>query len=56
MNNQSEVKKYEPVKLEHRVIMNLIPSGSSVLDLGCGDGELLYLLTRGQYCRVPDPN
>ena len=45
MNNHSEHKIREPVKLEHRVILDLIPSGSSVLDLGCGDGELLYLLT-----------
>jgi methionine biosynthesis protein MetW len=36
--------KYEQLKLEHRVILDLIPPGSSVLDLGCGDGELLAAL------------
>jgi len=45
MNNHPKAKINKPVKLEHRVILDLIPSGSSVLDLGCGDGELLYLLT-----------
>ena len=45
MNNPSEAKINKQVKLEHQVILDLIPSGSSVLDLGCGDGELLYLLT-----------
>jgi methionine biosynthesis protein MetW len=32
------------VKLEYRVILDMIPEGSSVLDLGCGNGDLLYLL------------
>src|SRR5271157_1709393 len=29
---------------EHRVIMDLIAEGSRVLDLGCGDGDLLLAL------------
>jgi methionine biosynthesis protein MetW len=29
---------------EHRVIMNLITEGSRVLDLGCGEGDLLLAL------------
>lgn len=33
-----------PVKREYQVIMDLVEDGSSVLDLGCGDGELLWLL------------
>jgi methionine biosynthesis protein MetW len=33
------------VKLEYRVIVDMIPEGSSVLDLGCGDGDLLHLLS-----------
>src|SRR5208282_6904700 len=29
---------------EHRVIMDLISEGSRVLDLGCGEGDLLLAL------------
>ncbi len=36
----------DSIKLEHRVILDLIDQGSSVLDLGCCDGELLSLLIR----------
>jgi methionine biosynthesis protein MetW len=32
--------------IEHEVISSWISSGASVLDLGCGDGELLSLLQR----------
>jgi methionine biosynthesis protein MetW len=32
--------------IEHKVISSWISSGASVLDLGCGDGELLKLLIR----------
>jgi methionine biosynthesis protein MetW len=31
---------------EHKVILGWIQNGASVLDLGCGDGELLSLLIR----------
>jgi methionine biosynthesis protein MetW len=34
----------QPAKIEHRVIMNWIEQDASVLDLGCGDGELLARL------------
>jgi methionine biosynthesis protein MetW len=34
------------IKPEYRIITGLVNSGSSVLDLGCGDGELLALLTK----------
>jgi len=36
----------ETVPLEYRAILNWIRQGSSVLDLGCGDGTLLSLLVR----------
>jgi methionine biosynthesis protein MetW len=36
----------ESVPLEYRAIVEWIRQGSSVLDLGCGDGELLTLLVR----------
>jgi methionine biosynthesis protein MetW len=34
--------------IEHKVISNWINTGASVLDLGCGDGELLSLLIRNK--------
>ena len=33
-----------PTKIEHKVIMYWVSKDASVLDLGCGDGELLALL------------
>jgi methionine biosynthesis protein MetW len=42
MVNQSK----QEVRLDHKVIVDLIAEGSSVLDLGCGNGELLEILTR----------
>ena len=38
--------------IEHKVISNWINSGASVLDLGCGDGELLSLLIRNKLVRA----
>ena len=35
-------------KLDHKVIYDLIESGAKVLDLGCGNGDLLDLLVRGK--------
>ncbi|MGA2400327.1 MAG: methionine biosynthesis protein MetW [Syntrophobacteraceae bacterium] len=36
----------ESTRLDHRIIAELIVPGSSVLDLGCGTGELLYMLIK----------
>ncbi|MDA8308815.1 MAG: methionine biosynthesis protein MetW [Deltaproteobacteria bacterium] len=36
---------------DHRIIMELIPAGASVLDLGCGTGELLYMLIKEKGAR-----
>lgn len=33
-------------RFDHQTITDLIPQGSTVLDLGCGDGDLLSLLIR----------
>jgi methionine biosynthesis protein MetW len=34
------------ISLDHRIITDIIGQSSSVLDLGCGNGELLLLLVR----------
>jgi len=40
------------IQLDHEVILNLIKPQSSVLDLGCGNGDLLYLLIKEKKARV----
>ncbi|MDP2941826.1 MAG: methionine biosynthesis protein MetW [Candidatus Omnitrophota bacterium] len=47
------------IRPDHQAILGLITAGSSVLDLGCGTGELLELLTkekkiRGQGIEIDD--
>ena len=42
---------YENIHLDHRVILGLVEPRSTVLDLGCGTGELLYLLIREKSAR-----
>jgi methionine biosynthesis protein MetW len=39
-------------KIEHKVIADWISSGASVLDLGCGDGELLSRLIQEKQVRA----
>jgi methionine biosynthesis protein MetW len=34
------------IKPDHKIIFDIVKKGSRVLDLGCGDGELLYDLAR----------
>jgi len=36
----------DPRPLEYKVFLDWIKAGASVLDLGCGDGELLSLLVK----------
>lgn len=38
-------------RLDHQIIHDLVSPGSSVLDLGCGSGDLLKLLARGKQVR-----
>ena len=40
------------VQLDHKVILDLIQEKSTVLDLGCGTGDLLYLLIREKEVRA----
>ncbi len=41
-----------PLRLDHRIICDRIRHGASVLDLGCGDGELMLLLVREKQALV----
>jgi methionine biosynthesis protein MetW len=41
-----------PSKIEHRIISGWIDTGASVLDLGCGDGDLITLLTIAKQVRA----
>jgi methionine biosynthesis protein MetW len=41
----------ESDQLDHRIIAELIVPGSTVLDLGCGTGELLYMLIKDKGAR-----
>jgi methionine biosynthesis protein MetW len=38
------------IRLDYEIIANIIEPGSKVLDLGCGDGELLALLKEKKRC------
>lgn len=35
-----------PANLDHKVIMDIVQTGSSILDLGCGSGDLTFMLVR----------
>ena len=39
-------------KVEYQVFADWIAEGASVLDLGCGDGELLAYLARERHVRA----
>lgn len=43
--------KSNNIKLEYRKIIDMIEPKSSVLDLGCGNGDLLWLLSREKQVR-----
>jgi methionine biosynthesis protein MetW len=42
----------EKIALDHRIIISQIVDRARVLDLGCGDGELMYLLARDKSAKV----
>lgn len=44
LDTHSAVSIFHPNRLDYDRIIKLIPKGASVLDLGCGHGELLYRL------------
>ncbi len=40
------------VRLDHEIIYRIVEPGARVLDLGCGTGDLLYLLAREKGAKV----
>jgi len=40
------------IRLDHQIICQIVEPGARVLDLGCGNGDLLYLLAREKGARV----
>ena len=40
------------MRIDHKYILEMITPNSHVLDLGCGDGELLSLLMKHKNCRA----
>jgi methionine biosynthesis protein MetW len=44
--------KFESVSLDHKIIYKIVEPGSRVLDLGCGDGGLMYLLAKEKGAKV----
>lgn len=40
------------VRLDYRIIYNIIDPGARVLDLGCGDGDLIYFLSKEKDAKV----
>jgi methionine biosynthesis protein MetW len=43
---QLMAKRYDDIRPDHRIILDWVDRGTTVLDLGCGSGELLYLLIK----------
>ena len=42
----------DDIRLDHKYILQMIEPNSHVLDLGCGDGKLLWLLSTQKNCRT----
>jgi len=42
----------DKMRIDHRMICEMIETGSKVLDLGCGDGELLRLIAEKRQAKV----
>jgi methionine biosynthesis protein MetW len=42
---------YENIRLDHRILLGLVEPRSAVLDLGCGTGELLFILIKEKNAR-----
>lgn len=52
MDTTSNLKKQGPARPDHDVIVDVVTPGARVLDLGCGNGDLLYRLAREKDAKV----
>ncbi len=43
--------EHNPLRIDHKAILELVPLKASVLDLGCGNGDLLYILIKEKQVR-----
>jgi len=43
---------FNTVRLDHKIIYQIVEPGSKVLDLGCGTGELIYFLAKEKNAKV----
>ena len=43
--------RYDGISPDHRVILEWVSISATVLDLGCGSGDLLYLLIKEKEVR-----
>jgi methionine biosynthesis protein MetW len=44
--------RFDSIRQDHKLIYELIEPGAKVLDLGCGDGELMFLLAKEKSAKV----
>ena len=44
--------KSNGIRVDHQIIYRIVEPGARVLDLGCGNGDLLYLLAREKGAKV----
>jgi methionine biosynthesis protein MetW len=44
--------KSNGIRIDHQIISQIIEPGARVLDLGCGNGDLLYLIARDKGAKV----
>lgn len=45
------LQEFDSDRIDYRIILTLVEPKSRVLDMGCGDGELLYLLNKNLQTR-----
>lgn len=45
------LQEFDSERIDYRIILTLVEPKSRVLDMGCGDGELLYLLNKNLQTR-----